>query len=108
MQPFTPNISARFTFTVLAAGAHLQIVFSPLNETRDGLVRDASGKPASWLVEYYETSASATGGKAPANVTPLQRDIFTSKDFYSDRDLWMDKRYYRCNSAIAPVRRARA
>ena len=65
MQPFTPNISARFTFTVLAAGAHLQIVFSPLNETRDALVRDASGKPASWLVEYYETGASATGGKAP-------------------------------------------
>ena len=32
---------------------------------------------------------------------PLARDIFTSKDFYVDRDLWMDKRYYRCNSPIA-------
>ena len=50
---------------------------------------------------YYTTSATATGGKAPDSVQPLPRDIFTSKDFYSDRDLWMDKRYYRCNSPIA-------
>src|SRR4030095_1925243 len=50
---------------------------------------------------YYETSAAATGGKAPENVKPLERDIFTSKDFYVDRSLWMDKRYYRCNSPIA-------
>ena len=50
---------------------------------------------------YYTTSATATGGKASDSVQPLPRDIFTSKDFYSDRDLWMDKRYYRCNSPIA-------
>ena len=50
---------------------------------------------------YYQTSTTATGGQAPAGVQPLPRDIFTSKDFYSDRDLWMDKRYYRCNSPIA-------
>ena len=50
---------------------------------------------------YYTTSATATGGKAPDSVQPLPRDIFTSQDFYSDRDLWMDKRYYRCNSPIA-------
>ena len=50
---------------------------------------------------YYTTSTTATGGKTPAGVQPLARDIFTSKDFYVDRDLWMDKRYYRCNSPIA-------
>jgi hypothetical protein len=50
---------------------------------------------------YFTTSATATGGKAPDSVQPLPRDIFTSKDFDSDRDLWMDKRYYRCNSPIA-------
>ncbi len=32
---------------------------------------------------YYTTSATATGGQAPAGVQPLARDIFTSKDFYA-------------------------
>ena len=50
---------------------------------------------------YYVTDATATGGRAPAGTQPLPRDIFTSKDFYADKDLWMDKRYYRCNSPIA-------
>ena len=39
-------------------GAHLQIVFVPLNEQRDALVRDASGKPATWLVEMGGSAAS--------------------------------------------------
>ena len=29
---------------------------------------------------------------------PLQLDLFLSKNFYKDKDLWMDKRYYRCNT----------
>ena len=43
-------------------GAHLQIVFVPLNESRDALVRDASGKPANWLVEMGGSAASAREG----------------------------------------------
>jgi hypothetical protein len=43
-------------------GAHLQIVFVPLNETRDALVRDASGKPASWLVEMGGAGVMAREG----------------------------------------------
>jgi len=44
---------------------------------------------------------AAQGGEAPAGVTPLERDIFTSDDFYIDRDLWSDPRYFRCNSGLA-------
>ena len=42
--------------------AHLQIAFVPLNEKRDALVRDAEGKPATWLVEMGGAAASAREG----------------------------------------------
>jgi hypothetical protein len=40
----------------------------------------------------------ARNGGVPEGIEPLERDIFTSKDFYADRALWTDKRYFRCNS----------
>jgi hypothetical protein len=33
----------------------------------------------------------------PAGVAPLPLDMFGSKNFYKDKALWLDKRYYRCN-----------
>jgi hypothetical protein len=40
-------------------------------------------------------------GEVPKGVTPLKVDVFTSKDFYQDKDLWKDPRYFRCNSPAA-------
>src|ERR1044071_6785722 len=34
----------------------------------------------------------------PKNYKPLPRDIYTSDDFYKDKDLWTDPRYFRGNS----------
>ena len=43
---------------------------------------------------------AARDGAAPAGITPLPVDIFSTKDFYQDKQLWTDPRYYRCNSAV--------
>lgn len=60
---------------------------------------------AEWVgasVPFYNIdAATAKGGAAPKGITPLPRDIFTSDDFYVDRELWRDPRYFRCNSTLA-------
>lgn len=41
---------------------------------------------------------AAFEGQVPDGVIPLARDLFTTRDFYQDVELWSDKRYFRCNS----------
>jgi hypothetical protein len=60
---------------------------------------------AGWVgagIPFYNIdAATAKNGDVPPGITPLPHDIFTSTDFYLDRDLWSDPRYYRCNSTVA-------
>ena len=45
--------------------------------------------------------ASAQNGAVPEGIEPLPVDLFTSGDFYADREYWDDARYFRCNSSEA-------
>lgn len=44
---------------------------------------------------------AAQNGAVPEGVQALERDLFTSDDFYIDKALWSDPRYFRCNSPMA-------
>jgi len=52
------------------------------------------------IPEDNEPIFAARDGGVPAGITPLPHDIFTTTDFYLDRELWTDPRYYRCNSPV--------
>jgi hypothetical protein len=50
--------------------SHLSIFFSPLNETREAVVRDASGNPVIWAVELRSAAQVARDGVTVQNFPP--------------------------------------
>ncbi|HZF27765.1 MAG TPA: hypothetical protein VE907_01480 [Gammaproteobacteria bacterium] len=43
----------------------------------------------------------ARNGDHPPGIDALPTDLYTTKDFYKDKALWTDKRYFRCNAPAA-------
>jgi hypothetical protein len=74
----------------LAADVNQYEMTGPTNRPGEDSRRDGSG-----------AIAAARNGASPSGIQALERDLFTSDDFYKDRELWSDPRYFRCNSPAA-------
>ena len=85
------------SLALMAVGA--EVAFAQLQPPQ---VRGLRGAPFPSMNPPPDVRSQGEGptwdGKPPEGIQPLPLDMFTSKDFYKDKALWMDQRYWRCNT----------
>ena len=83
-----------FTFAALIAAFRMAPGTAPVYAQQKGAPAQGAPGPGAG----FGRAGTPTFPGPPAGMQALPGDLFTSKNFYKDKALWSDKRYFRCNS----------
>ena len=93
----TPFRAAALSLVLVAGSASLAFA-----QLRPPEVKGLRGAPFPSMNPPPDVRSFGDGpawdGRPPEGIAALAIDLFTSKDFYKDRALWMDVRYWGCNA----------
>jgi hypothetical protein len=93
MKPRQAPVIALILLALAAAAAQLPPL---LAQARGG--PPPAGQPGQGRQGRGGRGNTPTFPGPPAGMQALPTDLFTSKNFYKDQALWLDQRYFRCNT----------
>jgi len=92
LRPMRARLFVLFTLLLLIALIGVFAQQPPVQPAGRGQAQGKQGGAA------FGRGATPTFPGPPAGMQALPVDLFSSKNFYKDQKLWLDQRYFRCNT----------
>jgi hypothetical protein len=91
-------MKARWLVGLAAFAASAALVLVPVSPKRAFAQQNGAPPQGKGRGGGFGRGNTPTFPGPPAGMEALPLDLFKSKNFYKDKDLWSDKRYFRCNT----------